>query len=111
MVCVMEAGNSECGNVPFRPSNRSAHEYTSSNAKFALSVEPSNPDLQARAAAVSQMRDRGEPTVPTMLGDEKKSNPFLRIDVSKEIQQNVGVTSSDSAAQAFGKLRKAKDLF
>jgi hydroxyacylglutathione hydrolase len=89
----------------------SAHEYTSSNAKFALSVEPNNPDLQARAAIVQQKRERGEPTVPSLLGEEKKANPFLRVDFSDDIRRNIGVTASDSDAQAFGKLRKAKDRF
>ena len=88
-----------------------AHEYTQSNAKFALSVEPSNPDLQSQAAVVAEKRSRGERTVPTLLGDEKKANPFLRIDISDEIRTNVGVTPSDTPAQAFGKLRKAKDRF
>ena len=80
---------------------RSAHEYTSSNAKFALSVEPNNPDLQARAAIVKQKRERGDPTVPTLLGEEKKANPFLRVDISEEIRANIGVTSSDTAYQDF----------
>jgi hydroxyacylglutathione hydrolase len=88
-----------------------AHEYTQSNAKFALSVEPSNPHLQSQAAAVNDKRSRNEPTVPTLLGDEKKANPFLRIDISDEIRRNVGVTPDDTPAQAFGKLRKAKDRF
>jgi len=88
-----------------------AHEYTQSNAKFALSVEPSNQDLQSQAAVVVDKRRRGERTVPTLLGDEKKANPFLRIDISDEIRTNVGVTPDDTPAQAFGKLRKAKDMF
>jgi hydroxyacylglutathione hydrolase len=88
-----------------------AHEYTQSNAKFALSVEPSNRDLQSQAAAVSDKRSRNEPTVPTLLGDEKKANPFLRVDISDEIRKNVGATSDDTPAQAFAKLRKAKDRF
>ncbi len=89
----------------------SAHEYTESNAKFAMSVEPNNPDLIARVAVVKQMRGRGEPTVPTLLGEEKKANPFLRVDFSEEIRSNAGISKDDTPAQAFGKLRKAKDVF
>lgn len=89
----------------------SAHEYTESNAKFAMSVEPSNQDLVAKVALVKSKRSRGEPTVPTILGEEKKMNPFLRVDFSDEIRRNIGVTGSDSDSVAFGKLRRAKDNF
>jgi hydroxyacylglutathione hydrolase len=88
-----------------------AHEYTASNAKFALSVEPNNQDLVDRVAIVKAKRARGEPTVPTILGEEKKANPFLRVDFSEEIRKIIGVTETDSDAEAFGKLRKAKDNF
>jgi hydroxyacylglutathione hydrolase len=76
-----------------------------------MSVEPGNEHLQARVEIVRAKRSRNEPTVPTLLGEEKKVNPFLRVDFSEEIRKNVGVTASDSAADAFGKLRKAKDEF
>ena len=89
----------------------SAHEYTQSNGKFALSVEPNNPDLVARMQIVNAKRERGDPTVPTLLGEEKKANPFLRADISDEIRTNIKVQEGDSAAIAFGKLRKAKDNF
>jgi hydroxyacylglutathione hydrolase len=88
-----------------------AHEYTASNAKFAMSVEPNNQDLVDQVAIIKAKRARGEPTVPTVLGEEKKANPFLRVDFSEEIRKNIGVTEADSDAEAFGKLRKAKDNF
>jgi hydroxyacylglutathione hydrolase len=89
----------------------SAHEYTLNNAKFAASVEPGNPELMARVADINAMRRRGESTVPSQLGVEKRTNPFLRCDISDEIRKNVGVVSGDSDAEAFGKVRKAKDTF
>jgi Hydroxyacylglutathione hydrolase C-terminus len=46
-----------------------------------------------------------------MLGEEKKTNPFLRCDTSDEIRRNVGVVETDSDATAFGKVRRAKDKF
>jgi hydroxyacylglutathione hydrolase len=89
-----------------------AHEYTLANAKFALSVEPSNVDLQERAALIQEQRRRNEPTVPATLGLEKKTNPFLRCDKSAEIRRLVGVVEGiDSDAVAFGKVRAAKDTF
>ena len=87
------------------------HEYTEANATFALSVEPSNDDLQHQVKKVHGQCSQGLPTIPTLLGDEKQANPFLRIDVSEEIRSKVGVVASDSTSQAFAKLRKAKDRF
>lgn len=78
---------------------------------FAASVEPGNAELMARVSDIYAARERGEPTVPSQLGLEKKTNPFLRCDMSKEIRKNVGVQAGDSDAVAFGKVRKAKDNF
>jgi hydroxyacylglutathione hydrolase len=89
----------------------SAHEYTAANAKFASSVEPGNVDLMNRVKEVNEIRKNRNPTVPTNLGMEKKTNPFLRCDFSKEIQRNVGAATSDTDADIFGKLRRAKDNF
>jgi len=53
------------------------HEYTESNAKFALSVDPDNKALLARAEEAHQQRAAGHPTIPSRLGEEKRANPFL----------------------------------
>jgi hydroxyacylglutathione hydrolase len=71
------------------------HEYTSSNAKFALTVDPDNEALQERAAAVTALRSAGKPTLPVTLGQERATNPFLRA----------------PDAETFRKLRTAKDNF
>jgi hydroxyacylglutathione hydrolase len=55
-----------------------AHEYTQSNARFALTVEPESADLAARVAAVNARRARGLPTVPFTIGEERATNPFVR---------------------------------
>jgi hydroxyacylglutathione hydrolase len=88
-----------------------AHEYTLANAKFAISVEPGNHMLMNRYAQVRELRNQGKSTVPSVLGLEKATNPFLRCDFSDEIRSNIGVGESDGGDVAFGKLRKAKDLF
>ena len=54
------------------------HEYTQSNARFALHAEPANYPLQVRADEVDRLRAAGKPTVPSRLGDELAANPFLR---------------------------------
>ena len=55
-----------------------AHEYTQSNGRYALVAEPDNAALVARMADVDAMRLRGEPTVPTTIGLERATNPFMR---------------------------------
>ncbi len=53
------------------------HEYTQSNARFALSIDEGNEALQRRAAQVDELRASGKFTIPTMMGLEKETNPFL----------------------------------
>ena len=86
-----------------------AHEYTQANGRFALSVEPNNPLLVARMRRVDSLRAQGQPTVPSTLGDELATNPFLRPD-STEIQRQIGATDLDPAA-IFGAVRARKDAF
>jgi hydroxyacylglutathione hydrolase len=83
------------------------HEYTAANVKFALTVEPNNPDLKARAAEATQLRAAGRPTIPTLLGDEKKANVFLRAD-EPSVAASVHLKGA-SAAEVFGELRERKN--
>jgi hydroxyacylglutathione hydrolase len=85
-----------------------AHEYTASNARFALSVEPDHPDLRAYADWVSAQRTQGLPTVPIHLARECAANPFLRAD-EPTLQALLG-HPGDSIA-SFAALRRAKDVF
>jgi hydroxyacylglutathione hydrolase len=62
-----------------------AHEYTLSNGKYALRAEPDNAAVKARVAQVEAMRARGEATVPTTIGQERATNPFLRADSVAEL--------------------------
>lgn len=62
-----------------------AHEYTLSNARFAVTVDPDNAALSARLAAVESARAAGEPTVPTNIGAERATNPFLRAPTAAEL--------------------------
>jgi hydroxyacylglutathione hydrolase len=85
------------------------HEYTQSNARFALSVDPDNGDLQRRAAEVAAMREKGLPTVPTRLSLELATNPFLRAE-RPDMQARLGLSGAGGAA-AFAELRTRKDKF
>ncbi len=64
-----------------------AHEYTQANGKFALSVEPDNATLQARMVEVDALREAGEPTVPTTIGAELATNPFLRAESAEQLAE------------------------
>ncbi len=86
-----------------------AHEYTKDNARFALTIEPENPDLQARVAQISALREKGQPTVPMRLGLEKKTNPFLRPDSAAIRARLKAGTASDAAV--FARVRQLKDEF
>ena len=86
-----------------------AHEYTQSNAAFALSVEPGNDDLVARAAEIDRLRAANEPTVPTTIGLEKATNPFLRPD-SDNLRATVGLADADLVT-VFAETRRRKDSF
>jgi hydroxyacylglutathione hydrolase len=83
------------------------HEYTAANVKFALGIEPGNEALQARAAQVAQLRAANQPTVPTLLGDEKATNVFLRADLAS-VAAAVGMAGADPA-EVFGELRERKN--
>ena len=83
------------------------HEYTASNVKFALTVEPDNAALKARAAEVTKQRAESKPTVPTLIGDEKQANVFLRADVPS-VAAAVGLAGK-SPAEVFGELRERKN--
>ncbi len=62
-----------------------AHEYTLSNGRFALTVEPDNAALVERMAKVTAMREHGEPTVPTTIALERATNPFMRAGSVEEL--------------------------
>ena len=83
------------------------HEYTASNVKFALTVEPDNPALQARAAEVAKLRADNKSTIPALLGEEKKANVFLRAD-DPAVAQKLHMKGA-SAPDVFGELRERKN--
>lgn len=89
-----------------------AHEYTLSNIRFALTVEPGNAALRERAARDEATRHRGEPTVPSTLGLELATNPFLRCD-APEVQASVAGPTVDAVDRTaiFAALREKKNNF
>ena len=89
------------------------HEYTEKNLQFAMTVEPGNKKLSAKMERVRSLRDRGLSTIPSTMGEERETNPFLRWD-SKEIQENLkkGLPHLRlDPVSVFSQLRRLKDQF
>lgn len=87
----------------------SGHEYTMSNLRFALSVDPDNPALQARVARCEALRAQGQPTLPVTLVEELATNPFLRA-TDPGMKARLGMTGAPDA-EVFARLRAMKDRF
>jgi hydroxyacylglutathione hydrolase len=85
------------------------HEYTESNARFALTIEPNNAALKARAEDVVKRRAAGQATLPTTIAAELAANPFLRAE-DPDVKAQLGMTGADPAA-VFAEIRSRKDRF
>ena len=85
------------------------HEYTQANARFAVSVDPENGELIARAEEINSLRSEGKPTIPSLLGQEKAINPFLRAD-DAALQAALGMSGASPSA-VFAEIRQRKDNF
>ena len=91
-----------------------AHEYTLANIRFALAVEPGNAELQRRARDASAQRERGEPTLPSTIGLELLTNPFMRshADAVRDAAiAHAGASAVRSRTDVFAALRAWKNDF
>ena len=91
----MHGSMAAIANLPDTTRLYCAHEYTLSNARFAVTIEPDNQDLLDYVSRAKIMRENDQPTVPTTVAMEKKTNPFMRA----------------ASAQRLGEIRAAKDSF
>ena len=87
----------------------SGHEYTETNARFALTVEPANDALSRRAKEVESARKDGRATVPSSLAEEKATNPFLRAGL-RQVKEAISMTQADDVS-VFAEIRSRKDSF
>lgn len=85
------------------------HEYTLANARFALTVDPTNSALKERAARIEALRAADKPTLPTTIGEELSTNPFLRWH-DPAIRKHLGMEKA-SDVEVFAEIRKRKDNF
>ena len=86
-----------------------AHEYSATNARFALDVDPDNEALQQRAAQVTQLREAGKATVPVSLQQELDTNPFLRTD-NRQLRESLAMIDVDEVA-VFAALRERRNQY
>jgi hydroxyacylglutathione hydrolase len=106
---MMWASLSKLAALPAATSIYCGHEYTEANIRFALTVEPDNAALVARAAEVKALRAAGEATLPTTIARELDTNPFLRAG-GPDIRKRLGMMDAP-AAEVFGEVRRRKDSF
>lgn len=90
-----------------------AHEYTLSNLKFALEIEPDNPDIIRRVQEDSARRDKNQPTLPSTIGLEKKTNPFLRNREPDVLERllTLGLIKDKKPVDAFAAMREWKNIY
>jgi hydroxyacylglutathione hydrolase len=88
------------------------HEYTAKNLAFAAHLEPSNATIRQKAERVAELRARGEPTVPSTMGEERLTNPFLRVGNAELLAQVAADLGEDrSPVAVLAAVRRAKDQF
>lgn len=85
------------------------HEYTLSNARLAVTIDPENQELVLRADEIERLRSEGKATLPTSIGQELATNPFLRAN-DPAIRRNLGMESA-AEVEVFTEIRKRKDSF
>jgi len=85
------------------------HEYTKANIRFALTIEPNNAALKARAEEVERQLAEGLPTIPATIGSEREANPFLRADIPA-VAAGIGL-AGQPAAKVFAEIRERKNKF
>ncbi|WP_315926435.1 hydroxyacylglutathione hydrolase [Mesorhizobium sp. SP-1A] len=106
---VMHASLKKLAALPHETVVYCGHEYTLANARFALTIDPGNAALQARVKKIEALRARDKPTLPTTIGEELATNPFLRWG-DPAIRSNLGMENA-SDAEVFAEIRRRKDTF
>jgi hydroxyacylglutathione hydrolase len=104
--------NTRLGALPDATRVFCGHEYTAKNLEFAATLEPSNRAVREKAERVRALRARGEPSVPSTIGEERATNPFLRVEnpeILARVAEDLG--GDQSKAGVFGAVRRAKDRY
>jgi hydroxyacylglutathione hydrolase len=96
--------------LPIATSVYCAHEYTQANARFAVQLEADNPDLQQRVMDVDRKRCQNLSTIPSTIGMELATNPFLR-EHSSSIRKSLAIEDIIDPVAVFAHIRRCKDEF
>jgi len=107
-----ESLNERLGALPDSTRVYCGHEYTAKNLEFAAHMEPGNAAIREKAARVRALREQGKPTVPSTIGEERATNPFMRVN-SPEILSRVAadLAGDRTPAAVLGAVRRAKDQY
>jgi hydroxyacylglutathione hydrolase len=100
---------SRLANLPPETTVCSGHEYTEANGRFAITIEPENPDLVQRISDIKVARAAGQPTVPSTLKLELQTNPFLRAGL-QSLKDTLNMSGATDA-EVFAEIRRRKDSF
>jgi hydroxyacylglutathione hydrolase len=109
-----ESLNVKLGALPDDTRVYCGHEYTANNLRFAAHVEPDNAAVAAKAARVAAQRERGEPTVPSTMGEERATNPFMRCHLpalARAVADRLPPGGPGDPVAVLGAVRAAKDAF
>jgi hydroxyacylglutathione hydrolase len=107
-----ESLNDKLGSLPDDTRVFFGHEYTASNLRFAAAVEPTNRDVSEKAERVAKQRERGEPTTPSTIGEERRTNPFMRCNIAAVVEHVTSEIGQDrSPVAVLGAIRAKKDVF
>ena len=107
-----ESLNVKLGSLPDDTRVYFGHEYTAANLRFAAAVEPHNEDVKQKAERVHKLRERGEFTTPSTIGDERRTNPFMRCESPEVVEHVRGEVGAEAAPVAvLGAIRAKKDTF
>jgi hydroxyacylglutathione hydrolase len=106
-----ESLNLKLGALPGDTRVYCGHEYTVNNLKFAQALEPNNPEIARKLAWAQERRAEGVPTLPSTIAEERRTNPFLRVD-EKDVIAALKEKPADASPQAvLAVVRKMKDAF
>lgn len=107
-----ESLNEKLGALPDATKIYCGHEYTLSNLKFAQTLEPHNAAILQKLSWAKAARDRGEPTLPSTLGEERLTNPFLRVSEADVVASvNARLADDKSPRAVLAAVRAMKDAF
>lgn len=106
----MHASLSKLAALPPETRVYPGHEYTVSNLVFAATLEPTSGDVAAALARARGLRARGEPTIPTTIDDERRTNPFVRAHEAS-LREGLGLPEGTDAISVLASARKRKDVF